>query len=163
MLFRSTNYQKLLSKPEYYKARYDLDLCHFSGDKQPLTEAELDNKALIIIGILAAGKNMTLAQLNSYLLLKNIETSSESLLQSINRLINLGIVNRTTIYLKNPYVENATEDDTPYLNCYQVTETGKWFAEQMDAPQDFPTERRYCKEYNKFRSEERRVGKECRL
>ena len=87
---------------------------------------------------------MTLAQLNSYLLLKNIETSSESLLQSINRLINLGIVNRTTIYLKNPYLENATEDDTPYLNCYQVTETGKWFAEQMDA-----------------RSEERRVGKEC--
>ncbi|MCI8494584.1 MAG: hypothetical protein HFI74_02725 [Lachnospiraceae bacterium] len=145
-----TNYQKLLSKPEYYKARYDLELCHFSGDKQPLTEAELDNKALIIIGILAAGTNMTLAQLNSYLLLKNIETSSESLLQSINRLINLGIVNRTTIYLKNPYLENATEDDTPYLNCYQVTETGKWFAEQMDAPQDFPTERGYCKEYNKF-------------
>lgn len=134
-----TNYQKLLSKPEYYNTPYQLELCHFSGNKQPLSEPELDNRALIIIEILAAGKNMTLAQLNSYLLLKNSDTSFEALLHSINRLISLGIVNRTTIYLKNSSLQDTSEDETPYLNCYQVTESGKWYVEQMGAPVDFST------------------------
>lgn len=126
-----SRYQSLVEKPFYFDAQYELDLYHYSCDVNPGTEQDLDAKDLLILGILAAGKNMTLAQLTSYLLLKNTDVSLEELNDAVNRLIELGIVNRTTIHPSNPLYSSYN------TTCYQVTEEGRWFIQQIYAPADF--------------------------
>lgn len=131
-------YSFFLQKPFYYnfeKCILGISLynCNtpFAKQKQP------NNSELLILGLLAAGKNMTFFQLKSYLALKGINWDQECLIHTLNQLGDKGLLEKRIIYQRDP---SDTSNKIAYSNhfmCYSIAFEGKKYIEQIGAPTDY--------------------------
>lgn len=133
------NCQQLLKLPTLFKDTgfLSLGLFSYTGDKSPDMWQVPDSTDLLITGILAAGKSMTLPQLNSYLLLQGIALPEEELEQRVSHMLEYGQLMRITIYQKGHFLLTQGDFAPEHIDCYQVSPDRAWLAGQIFAPQDF--------------------------
>lgn len=125
-------YEYLLEKPYYYNEYCCTSLRYVTHNTEPCPDKPLNHMELQIIGILAAGKNMTLSQLASYLLLLGNKVIMDSLRETVLKLIGLGILKQTEICRLN---ENKSISQK--VTCYQIAFSGMPYVKQICAPSDF--------------------------
>ncbi len=129
-----SQYQNLVQKPFYYSGSNEICISHFQNYVFPNESARLSSEDYMILGILAAGKNMSFLQLQSYLLLKSILLSSEDLMKHIQKLLSLGILECNTIY---SVTTQSCSIPARYLKCYRIALGGTKFVRDICAPTDY--------------------------
>lgn len=129
-------YCSLTDKPFYYQLENcTIEMSTFCNNTKQVTT--LDNTQFLIIGILAAGKFMTLFQLMSYLALKGVAIQSQSLISLLNQLTQDGILKRHTLYQKNTAHDTDNTLMDYYFHCYSIGYNGKKFVREICAPSDY--------------------------
>lgn len=137
----SKKYAGLIEKPFYYccHSGYYLLVLSRQQFKAPLKiKSALSDFELLIVGILAAGKNMTLPQLSSYLLLKGQNIRNErNIRKIIDQMRDQGIIIKHTIYQKEHHPWDPAEEPLRRLDCYRLSNSGAEYAREICAPLDF--------------------------
>lgn len=139
----ASQYESLISKPFYFTEDCALDVSHFQKPVFPDENMILDNTEYMVLGILASGKNMTALQVYSYLLLKNISVSLPELSQILQRFIDVGILERNTIY---PVFSESKTCISRRLDCYRISLGGTRFVRDICAPVDYEINYHYLRQ-----------------
>lgn len=137
----SKKYASLIEKPYYYCCHSGYYRLGFSCQRYKAPEKSrtlLSDFELLIIGILAAGKNMTLPQLYAYLLLKGQGIFKEQVLRKIlDRMIEQGDIIKHTIFQQERHPWDPEDEPLKQLECYRLSKKGGEYAREICAPLDF--------------------------
>lgn len=131
-------YSHLLEKPFFYENKSGIRLLPqkqksiCSGIKENLNELQY-----VLIAILATGKNMTLAQLNSYLLLYGKTVDKIELRNQVDELVRKGIVERNQLCPANIQTSQDKNLNVPYVHCYRLSFDAEEYVKQVHAPYDY--------------------------
>lgn len=127
-------YGDLLELPFYYGKDCALAIRTYQKPPIKLKMKTIEYMEWMIIGILAVGQSMTMRQLKSYLLMKNIAVSNMVLKEKIEQLIHRGILERNMIWdSKNPFQQEEGEKNTRVVS-YWLTRKGYMLAESLGLP-----------------------------
>lgn len=142
-------YRELLELPFYYGKHGSLKIETFR--KPP---ANLDRKMMkyvewMMIGIFATGKNMTMRQLKTYLLLKNIVISNRTLQDKVEQLVQSGMLERNKICDGKGFMQWEDGKKAAKVVSYRPTRKGYAMAEFLGLPKySFKV---YCQMTNSLR------------
>ncbi len=132
-------YPSLIEEPFYcgYPCRIDS-----ITPKYAVTDTMKEERSDIqyqIIGVLAAGKNMTLAQVNCYLILKGINISKVKLVEEMMELVREGIVEMNRICpVKDEGIEiQNTTLISQYVTCFHLCFRAEEYVKKVFAPLDY--------------------------
>lgn len=127
-------YKELLELPFYYGKHGSLKIETYR--KPPVNSDRKMMKYVewMIIGIFATGKNMTMRQLKSYLLLKNIAISNRVLQAQVEQLIQSGMLERNMICTGQDFMQWEDGKKTAKVVSYRPTRKGYAMAESLGLP-----------------------------
>ncbi len=142
-------YRELLELPFYYGKHGALKIETYRKPPANLGRKMIEYVEWMMIGIFATGQNMTMCQLNSYLLLKNIVIRNESLKDKIEHLIHNGVLERNMICAGEGFTQWESGRKTAKVVSYRPTRKGYAMAKSLGLPKyNF---KKYCQLTNSLR------------